>query len=233
MPKIIKIIGSGMTERGIVAFDWSNREDVTAQIDAGINTLNRSSFELHSRQLSAIATSILSAADLPTDPRVLYLVTGEGEWGAVEDGTELDEELASALPLSVAVCLCGYPDDSPEGFAAELLMTLEAAKDCLVSGDVDSAMALAFQAGETAMKAGMKEVFEPDYLAGERVREGGRKAHAATHGTAEEKAARRAAYQEAFDAAKGRGLARMDAYRAAARQFGVSVTTIRRAIARR
>jgi hypothetical protein len=65
MPKVTKTTGSGMTERGVVEFDWSQPEDVQAQVRAAVVTFDRSSFERLSRRLIALASVILEEASLP------------------------------------------------------------------------------------------------------------------------------------------------------------------------
>ena len=228
MAKITKVVGTGITRRGIVEFDWDVPGDVDLQIQAAIETFNRSSFERLSRQLKEFAGRILADAELPHDPESTYAVTEDGAW-IVVNGAARPE----GLPLPSLVQLCGYQADSPQGYAAELLMILSAAKAHLRSGTVDDAMALAFAAGELVKEAGIKEMWEADAVAGEKVREGGRAAHERTYGTEEEKAAKRADYLREFDAALARGLSRMDAYKEAARRCGVSVRTIERAVAAR
>ena len=68
-----------------------------------------------------------------------------------------------------------------------------------MAGHHDEAMAVAFALGELVNEAGMKEIFEQDVDAGERVREGGRRAHAETYGTENEIQARYAAYAAAIE----------------------------------
>ena len=42
MVKLIKSVGTGMTREGIVSFDWDEPGDVEAQINAAVETWNRS-----------------------------------------------------------------------------------------------------------------------------------------------------------------------------------------------
>ena len=80
----------------------------------------------------------------------------------------------------------------------QVLMYLAAAKMHFLAGQHDEAMASAFRLGELVNEAGMKEVFEPDVDIGERVREGGRRAHVETYGTEKEIQARDATYAAAI-----------------------------------
>ena len=229
MPRIKKTIGNGMTERGIVRFDAEDPDDVPGLIEAGVQTFDRSSFERLSHQLSDLARRILGDCGLPSDAARLYLVAGDGTWSAPDPKSTVDDEL-DYLPLDAAVQACGHEPDSPQGYAADLLMILTRARLHLSEGRTDEAMALAFAAGELVNEAGVKEVFEKDVLTGERVSEGGRKGHEGRYGTQEEKAATRAEYVQAFDAARDSGLRTLAAYDEVARQFSVSETTIRRAV---
>ena len=132
-----------------------------------------------------------------------------------------------ALPLGAAVLACGYPEDSPEGYAASVLVRLSAADHQARAGDVDEAMALAFAAGELATEAGMKATSEEDFLIGEKVRAGGRAASRSTHGSEEARAARRDTLVKAFDLLVEQGAGPMAAYRAVAKFHTVSETTAR------
>ena len=134
------------------------------------------------------------------------------------------------LPLSLVVETLGYAPDSPEGYAAEVLTLDLAARFLLARGQHDEAMAVAVRLGGPVTEAGMKEAFEPDFLRGERVREGGRQAHAKTYGSRQERDAKSAAYAAAFNTLVAKGTARMKAYRAVAKVYGVSERTVRRAV---
>ena len=51
MPKIRRPIGTGMTKRGTVTFDWDNPADVEVQVEAAIDAFEQSSFERLSRRI--------------------------------------------------------------------------------------------------------------------------------------------------------------------------------------
>jgi hypothetical protein len=149
----------------------------------------------------------------------------------IEADMDLGSELADArLPLERAVMFCGYGPDSPEGYAARVLMLLRRAKDQLQAGSHDEALATAFAAGELVNEAAMKGMFERDFLTGEKVRQGGQKGHEETYGTEDEKAARRRSYLEAFDILRANKVGKMKAYQAVAKRFNVSLSTVQRAI---
>lgn len=231
MPKITGRLGTGMTERGVVRFDTEDPGDIHGVIAAGVHALDRSSFERLSRRLGDLARQLLEKVGLPSDAEGEYLVTADDAWPNVKGEAEIED--AIRLPLAAAVQGCGYPPDSPQGYATRLLTLFAAARQQLGAGHLDDAMALAFAAGELVNEAGMKEMFEKDFLAGERVHAGGRKSHVQTYGTEEEKAARWANYVAAFDDARIDGLGMMEAYAYAAKKFGVDDRTIRRAVKRR
>ena len=100
MVKLIKSVGTGMTREGIVSFDWDEPGDVEAQIDAAIETLNRSSFSLLSRRLAELATAILNQAGLPSDPGKFYEMTPEGGWVVVDEGRRPRRRDIRRLPAS-------------------------------------------------------------------------------------------------------------------------------------
>jgi hypothetical protein len=231
MPKPIMTTGSGMTERSILRFDWGQPEDAEAQVKAAIETFDRSSFARLSRRLAELAMPILDQAGLPSDPEGEYLVTSDGAWAPITDEMDLGPELEDAhLSLEVAVMLCGYPHDSPEGYAARVLMTLRVAQDQLEAGHLDEAMALAFAAGELVTEAAMKGVFEKDYLAGAGARDRMRKVHEEKYGTVEEVESRDEAIRQAVDSALAKGFRKMKVYKAAAERFRTSVSTVQRAL---
>jgi hypothetical protein len=234
MPKITRTLGSGMTERSIVEFDWAAPGDVQAQIRAAIETFDRSSFQRLSQRLTELASGILDVAGLPSDPTGAYRVEADGTWNVLEAGMDPDAELdADCLPLHLAVMTCGVPPDSPESYAAHVLTLLQRAQEQSQVGSHDEALATSFAAGELVNEAAMKGVFERDFLAGEKVREGGRRAHQQTYGTEAEKEAQRRIYCEAYDAARASGANKTKAYELVARRFGVHPITIRRAVAPR
>ena len=197
MPKVTKTIGNGMTKRGIVQFDWNVPGDADAQVRAAVEALDRSSFQRTSQRLGVLATSILSQANLPSDSEEVYVVGPDNAWRAVKGVASWLDTVW--LHLDVAVVACGYAPDLPQGYAAAVLMLLNTASHQRQAGSIDEAMATAVAIGEVVNEAGMKDMFEKDFLAGEKVRAGGRRAHEQTHGTQEEKDARRAEYLQAYD----------------------------------
>ena len=234
MPKLTGKIGSGMTERGVLGYDWSEPADVQAQVQAAIATFERSSFAKLFERLTQLAAAILDQAVLPSDPDRLYLVSPEEGWAVLEEGMDLGPELAEAhLSFGRVMELYRVPPDSPEGYAARLLLLRRTAREQLQAGSTDEAMASAFAAGELVNEAAMKEVFEPDVLTGESTREGGRKGHKQVYGTEAEKAAKRQAYREEFDQLRAQGHGIMEAYDLAAERFDVSSKTIQRAVEER
>jgi hypothetical protein len=84
MPKLTGKIGSGMTERGVLGYDWSEPADVQAQVQAAIATFERSSFAKLFERLTQLAAAILDQAVLPSDPDRLYLVSPEEGWAVLE-----------------------------------------------------------------------------------------------------------------------------------------------------
>lgn len=148
----------------------------------------------------------------------------------MELGPEIEIE-----PVSFAEAYTHYElaPDSPEGYALQVLMLLQTARQKREAGSIDEAMALAFTVGELVNEAGMKDLFEADLVAGEKVRAGGHEAHEKVHGTPEEKAARQEAYLQEFDRLRAAGTKKMLAYELTAEKFGVSAKTIQRAVMRR
>ena len=231
MPKITRKLGSGMTERGIVEFDWVVPGDLQAQIRAAIETFERSSFQRLSHSLTELATAILDEAGLPADPEKQYLVSSEEGWAVIEVETDLSPELADAhLSFSKVMEIYRVPPDSPEGYAARVLLLLQRAKDQLQAGVTDDAMATSFAAGELVTEAAMKGLFEKDYLSGAEARERMRKVHEETYGTPEKMEARDEAIRRAVDTALAKGFPKMKVYKAAAMQFRTGVSTIRRVV---
>jgi hypothetical protein len=220
-----------MTQRGVVEFDWNTPGDTDAQVKAAIETLDRSSFVRLSRRVTELAMPILDQAGLPSDPWGEYLVTPDRTWAAITKEMELGPELDDArLTLEVAVMLCGYPPDSPEGYASRVLMTLRVAQQELAAGHLDDAMAFAFAAGELVTEAAMKGVFEKDYLTGAATRDRMRKVHEEKYGTAAEIEARDEAIRQAVEAGLAHGFGKMKVYKAAAERFRTSVSTVRRVV---
>ncbi|MCZ4263020.1 MULTISPECIES: hypothetical protein [Limimaricola] len=231
MPKITRTTGSGMTERAVLKFDPTDTDDIQRMIRAAIETFERSSFDRVSRKLEMLAKQILESAGLPSDPAVSYLVTPDGAWAVVDDQMYLDAELHNAdLPLDLAVPFCGYPSDSAEGYAARVLMLLQKARRQQKAGSIDEAMALAFEVGALANEAGMKDLFEADFLVGAKQRAIGHKALEKQHGTPEERAARRGAYLQEYDRLRANGVRKTLACELTAEKFRVSAKTIQRAV---
>lgn len=231
MPKITRTTGSGMTERAVLELGPTDTDDIQEMIRAATETFERSSFDRLSGKLEALATRILEAAELPSDPKVSYLVTSDGAWAPIDDQIGLNAERHDAdLPLDLAVPFCGYPSDSAEGYATRVLMLLQKARRQQEAGSIDEAMALAFAVGELANETGMKDLFEADFIAGGKVRAGGHQAHEKVHGTEEEKAARRDAYLQEYDRLRADGMRKTLAYELTGEKFGVSAKTIQRAV---
>ena len=231
MPKIKGTIGTGITKRGVVGFDWNTPGDVDAQIAAAIRAFEQTSFMKLSERIASQAKTILAASGLPGEIQGVYALGGNGDWTRILEplpGGKIDPEWMS-LPEVVAAL--GYAVDSPEGYSASLLFLIAEAERLLRAGDIDQAMARAFTAGQQIAAAGIKEVWEKDALRGEKVVEGAQVGHEQVHGTEEEKLKRHAAYGRAFEAALKQGLSRMTAYDTVADKFRVSPVTVRRAVA--
>lgn len=236
MPRITETIGTGMTERAVVEFDWATPGDLDMQIAAGIESVDRSSFGRLSPRFTGQASRILSHAGLPFDAGKVYAVDDGGAWretGELGPDTELSEE---SVPLAQAVLYCNYQADTPEGYAANVLMLLRQAQLQLAGSSMDEAMATAIELGSLITEASMKGIFERDFLTGEKVHEGGRKGHEQEHGTEEKKAAKWAKYVEAFDVEMSKRPGkryRSKAYEIVAEVFEVHPITVRRAVERR
>lgn len=183
-------------------------------IQAAVHTVMRASFKHLSDQVVEDATRILVAANLPTDPGKEYQTSPDAAFVMLPDLVEL----------------MGYQSDSPEGYAARLLVLIDLARRQAHSCATDEAMATAFVIGELLHEAQFKEVWEPDALRGEKVLAGAKAGHETVHGSAAAKSASRLKYVGAFEHAQSRGLSKMAAYSAVAKQFGVDVRTVRRAV---
>ncbi len=232
MPKIRRPIGTGMTKRGTVTFDWDNPADVEVQVEAAIDAFEQSSFERLSRRIMDHARAILAAAGLPTDVNGVYALAEDRSWTQVEKIPRSRARKQRPLSLPQLVVLRGHASDSPEGYAVSLLFLINRANRLAAAGAIDEAMATAFTAGQQINEAAMKEIWEADALRGEKVLESARRGHAEVHGSEEAKTRRRAAYVRAFEAERKKGQSKMEAYEAVARQFDVDPRTIQRAVAR-
>ncbi len=230
MPKIMKTIGSGMTERAVRGFDWADAGEAREMIRAAVETFERSSFDRLSSKLEALATGILEAADLSFDPGKVDF--DDGRWVEVEDDIKLGPEI-EPMSFADAYTLFELAPDSPEGYAVQMLMLLQRARQSRDAGSVDEAMALASAVGELANEAGMKDLFEADFIIGRKLRAVGHQAHEKVHGTSEEKAARRDAYLLEYDRLRADGMRKTLAYDLTAEKFSVSAKTIQRAVMRR
>jgi len=163
MPKIVGTVGTGVTRRATVSFDWDVPGDADLQVQAAIEAHRRMSFELTSTHLGNLAQAILVSADLPCDPNQLYrLIESEG-WAALESDNDPEGLLLSELVLAL-----GREPDSPEGYAAKILSVLLALRNNVQAGNVNGALALAFFAGGLASEAGFKAVYEDDALPAKR-----------------------------------------------------------------
>lgn len=214
MAKVRRTLGTGITKRAEIAFDQSLPNDLQLQIDAAVRTAMRASFQHLSAQIIEDAERILTASGLPTDPRKEYQPSLDTAFVMLPDLVEL----------------LGHQPDSPEGYAARLLVLIDLAQRQASTATPDEAMATAFVIGELLHEAQFKEVWEPDALRGEKVVAGAKAGHETVHGSAAAKSAARLRYVRAFEHEQAQGLSKMDAYRVVAKQFGVDVRTVRRAI---
>jgi hypothetical protein len=231
MPKVTNSIGTGMTERAVVEFDQCNPEDVDAQVNAAIRAFEMSSFDRISRRLTEQAVEILKAAELPSDPTLMYVLRYREDAPLIEPATQKDtDDPTGLLALDQAIITAGFETDSAEGYAGRILTRLHLSQQSLQDGDFDGALAFAFEVGTLINEASMKAVFEPDFVVAQKVRAGGRKAHQNTYGSSDELNAKHAAYAAAFDDARANGMDKMTSYSHAARKFKVNVRTIQRAV---
>jgi hypothetical protein len=220
-----------MTERAVVEFDHAKPEDVGAQINAAIRAFEMSSFDRLFRRLTELAGAILEAAEIPSDPRVMY-VMGDNEGVPFIEPAKLKDvsERKDLLSLDQAVLALRFKQDSAEGYAGRILTKLHLSRQLLQDGDAETAMALAYEVGALVTEASMKAVFEPDFITGEKVRAGGTKGHQNAYGSKEERIAKYATYVAAFEKERRNGVSKMFAYEIAARKCHVSETTIQRAV---
>ena len=232
MPKIQGIIGTGITKRGVVTFDWNDPADVAAQIEAAVSTFEHTSFDHLSREIVNLAERILSDAGLPADVSGFYTRATDGTWSHVEKLPRSRSDRDKLLTLPELFLKTNYAADSPQGYAIKLLILIDKASMLASKGSVDEAMATAFAIGQQINEAANKEIWEEDALRGEKVLASARSGHAQVHGTEQAKAARRANYRDAFQKAQANGLSKMEAYEEVAAQFGVASRTIERAVAR-
>lgn len=231
MPKIQGIIGTGITKRGVVTYDWKNPADVGALIEATVSTVKQTSFNHLSREIVNLAERILADAGLPTEINGVYAHATDGTWNRVEKLPRSRSDRDKLLTLSELFQKTNYAVDSPQGYAVRLLILIDKASMLAREGSFDEAMATAFAIGQQINEAANKEIWEEDALRGEKVLASARSGHAQVHGTEQVKAARRAKYRDAFQKARANGLSKMEAYEAVAVQFGVSSRTIERAVA--
>jgi hypothetical protein len=234
MAKITRSIGTGMTERAVVEFDHDNPEDVAAQVNAAIRAFEISSFDRISRRLTELAVAILQAAGLPSDPAAGYMLRSTNGASFIELAEPRDvDDQANLMALDEAILAAGFEIDSAEGYAGRILRKLHLSQSRLRAGEIDDAMALAFEIGGLVTEAGMKAVFEPDFRLGEKVRAGGAKGHENAYGSPEERKTKYASYVAAFDDARTKGMDKMTAYKHAARKCGVKPRTIQRSVRNR
>jgi len=230
MRRTNKTVGTGITKRAIVAFDWNDPADVDAQIQAAIMTFERTSFERLSKRIVGHAVRILEQAGLPTETEGAYAIVGAKSWTRLKKNHRSKHGKQQGLSLSELVLRLGCMSDSPEGYSARLISLIDEARRLRDDGQVDEAMAKAFAVGELINEAWIKEVWEQDALRGVKLVEGGRLGHEMVHGTEDAKAARRNAYQRTYRQGLAEGLSRMAAYEVAAGKHGVSKRTIQRAV---
>jgi hypothetical protein len=230
MRRTNKTVGTGMTKRAIVTFDWDDPADVDAQIQAAIMTFEQTSFDRLSKRIVSHAVQILAQAGLPTEMGDAYAIAGAKSWTRLKQNRRSKRAKRQGLSLSELVLQLGYMSDSPEGYATRLISLIDEARRLRDDGQVDEAMAKAFAVGELIKEAWIKEVWEPDALRGVKLVESARQGHVAVHGTEESKAARRDACLRTYRQSLAEGLSRMAAYEAAAKKHGVGTKTIQRAV---
>lgn len=199
-------------------------------IQAGIETLNRTSFARLSKKITGLAQEILRNASLPTDVNGAYVVSDENVWRPAKATRKSRKTLSEFISFHKLVSRLGIAIDSPEGYAVRLLILVDNTNTLIRSGQVDEAMATAVSIGELVNEASMKEVWEKDALRGAKVLESARSGHEQVHGTREAKEARWATYFQAYEKYVAQGLAKMTAYEEAAEDNHVSAKTIQRAV---
>jgi len=131
---------------------------------------------------------------------------------------------------------------SPEWYASQIverLALIRAVKERVASGkgegegegeDADVLARLTLYLGHLIFEATFKAKWEGPALKGLKQPEYALQGHEAVYGTSEEKGRKRKAYRTSFELARKRGLGKMAAYRAAAKEYKKCEKTIRRAV---
>ena len=125
---------------------------------------------------------------------------------------------------------------SPEWYACQIverLALIRAVKQRVASGKNEEADALArlsLYFGHLIFEATFKAKWEGPALTALKQPEYGLLGHEKVHGNPDEKRRRRETYRTSFDLARKRGLGKMAAYRAAAKEHKKHVKTIQRAV---
>lgn len=224
-----RTIGTGITARSVVTFDWSKPGDLEAQVAAAIETHKQGSFQQLSERIVAQASQILEASGLPADPGMIYTVEQKSRFAATRTKakpatTDVD------VYLNDLILLHDYAPDSPEGYAARLLTLCWQIDHLLKEGALDEAMAMTFHAGELIAEAAFKDVWELDALRGSKVLASARAGHRQVHGSPEDRKQRHADYVAAFEQELAIGHLRMAAYDIVAKRFDVGRRTVQRAV---
>jgi hypothetical protein len=220
MPRVQRHIGDGITRRAILELHAGNSEDLKIMEQAAIAALDLTSFDRLSRKLKESANGILRESALDLDAEALSCL-----------GKRIRGE---PLTVTERLLLAGYPwqifeEDTPEGYSVRILLQIDKALSFRKSGQIDEAMAAAFQTGQLVAEASYKAAWEPDALRGAKVAEGGRRGHAAAYGSEDEHRDVQAAYVASFEKFRAERQPVMSAMKAAAKLHGVSTKTIERA----
>lgn len=162
MRRTNKTVGTGMTKRAIVTFDWDDPADVDAQMQAAILALDRTSFDRLSKRIVGHAQQILAQAGLPTEANDAYAVTRKKGWKRLKRTRRPKRATHQGLALSGLLLQLGHALDSPEGYAARVLSVIGEAGRLRDAGQLDEAMAMVFAVGSLISEARMRETREPD-----------------------------------------------------------------------
>jgi hypothetical protein len=224
MAKIVRTQGSGITKTTILQLEAG--ADLPFLVDAVKHMLRTAlSFAFTQQDTRATAKSILRKYALPTETRGIYVV---------EDDAWKQTEGVSSSPASydsfrsVFVNLKISPD-SPQGYAAEVLVLNDMISDRMVDRP-DEAFALAFQLGGLLKEAEMKSDWEADAMRGEKIVRDAEAGDVMAHGSREIRDLKIAGLREEYQAHLAKGLKPMAAYRAIADRVSLSPKTVQRKI---
>ena len=200
MAKIIGTIGRGISETAIVKMSVAT--DLQAIVAAANHSMNLERFSSTANSISNIAKNILTARNLPTDPRGVYQIKDD-TWGQIDGEKDPDGNSFRRVMLHFNV-----PVDSPEGYAAQSLDLIE---QITTQSDSDVALALALTLGGLIKEATLKSAWEPDALRGEKIARSAEMGADIAYGSREQRALKRDALKAEFETLLKSGKSKMDA----------------------